>query len=224
MNVRKILATALIGTMCLSGVACSKTLPSETTPSSAVVTTTNNVTTDEWYRAVGLDITSIEFTGATIAPTKDGENLPVIPNGQQVRLTIVSPTLTAEIAQNSDVQCITFDENGVAQELKMLNADQYAYSFDNGTLVIAVAENVVQEGQTLAFTFSVVSNDGQTGLLAICIAGDASQVSFKEAVTSGTTTSETTVETTETTVETSETSETSEGETTVETTAETSAE
>lgn len=194
MNFKKIMATAIIGTMCLSGVACSKQLPAETTPTSASaeITTTAPVKqyTGSWYRATGFELTSIEFTGSTMATTKDGESLPQVAEDKDVKLVVVSPELvSAGINKNIDVQFISFNADGVADKMDGLQPEQYTVTTDEatGTLTITFNDDIVEEGKTAAFTISATCDINpelmyaDKGFVAIIVVGDATKVSFNNA-------------------------------------------
>lgn len=227
MNFKKIMATAIIGTMCLSGVACSKQLPAETTPTSASaeISTTAPVKqyTGSWYRATGFELTSIEFTGSTMATTKDGESLPQVAEDKDVKLVVVSPELvSAGINKNIDVQFISFNADGVADKMDGLQPEQYTVTTDEatGTLTITFNDDIVEEGKTAAFTISATCDINpelmyaDKGFVAIIVVGDATKVSFNNAGQASEPTESSSAESGES----SETSETSEASETSETT------
>ena len=89
-------------------------------------------------------------------------------------------------------------------------------SEDGQTLTIQVNADVVPADKTTAYTMSLVNSAGNSGVIAVVIVGDATQVSFQAAVEGGT--SESASSTVESSGEASETSVASESETSEETT------
>lgn len=219
MSFRKLMATALIGTMCLAGVACSKTLPSETTPSAVITSSSAPASTqDTWYRATNFSISNIAFEGAELKTTKDGDILPQVALGSPVKFTVTSPTITQDYVEGVMVQAITFTADGVAENLMGLQTSDYTVTLseDGQTLTIQVNADVVPADKTTAYTMSLVNSAGTSGVIAVVIVGDATQVSFQAAVEGGT--SESASSTVESSGEASETSVASESETSEETT------
>ena len=213
MSFRKLMATALIGTMCLAGVACSKTLPSETTPSTVITSSAPASTQDTWYRATNFSIGNIAFEGAELKTTKDGDILPQVSLGSPVKFTVTSPTITQDYVEGVMVQAITFTADGVAENLMGLQSSDYTVTLseDGQTLTIQVNADVVPADKTTAYTMSLVNSAGTSGVIAVVIVGDATQVSFQAAVEGGTT--ESASSTVESSGEASETSVASESET-----------
>ena len=193
MNVKKLMAMAIIGTMCISGVACTQTPVTESSVAESSIAESESaevdVQPDSWYKATNIEITSIEFTDAEFIETRDGDLLPTVANDTDVHFVLTSPDLISSgIVNNITIQWVSFDEEGVATTMDALDASNYNVEVDEATntLTITFNDGVVEEGETKAFTICGVGEINpelmyaDKGFIAIVIVGDTSAISFND--------------------------------------------